>query len=94
MYYDYKIFILNKLVALSLKNEILLISLVFFAFLILFSILYNIYIYFNKNLVYKLKLIKLEKNLINLNKLYTNGKIDAVLYKKRIELYQQQIKNL
>ena len=94
MYYDYKIFILNKYAALSLKTEILLISLVFFTILILFSIFYNIYIYFNKNLVYKLKLIKLEKNLINLNKLYTNGKIDAVLYKKRIELYQQQIKNL
>ncbi len=55
---EYKKFIIKNVGGGS-NHDILLITLAFFLFLILFSIFYNIFIYYMSNINYKKKIIKL-----------------------------------
>ena len=79
----YKYFILNKIDFLTFLESALLLFLLLLICSLFFSV-YNILSVQKKNNIELEKLIKYEKNLINLKELYNNGQINAKKYRERV----------
>ena len=93
MFYEYKKFILNKIVN-EKNDETLLIILAVFLFLVFFSILYNIYNYYFYKIFYKKKLLNIEMQYILLRGYLNNGKIDVNTYKKKVYILNSKVREI
>ena len=93
MFYEYKKFILNKIVN-EKNDETLLIILAVFLFLVFFSILYNIYNYYFYKKFYKKKLINLEMQYVLLRSHLNNRKIDVNTYKKKVTILNNKAREI
>ena len=93
MFYEYKKFILNKIVN-EKNDETLLIILAFFLFLVFFSVLYNIYNYFFYKRFYKKKLLNIEMQYILLRGHLNNRKIDVNTYKKKVNILNNKVREI
>ena len=81
--YVYLKFLLNQIKLFSLFDNVIFILLFFYFITLLYSIV-SLLILYQTNRLEKRKLIKSERLLINLKKLYNNGEINAKQYKNRI----------
>ena len=93
MFYEYKKFILNKIVN-EKNDETLLIILAVFLFLVFFSILYNIYNYYFYKKFYKKKLLNIEMQYILLRGHLNNRKIDVNTYKKKVNILNNKAREI
>tara|TARA_E500000178_G_scaffold82514_1_gene80756 strand:+ start:2368 stop:2655 length:288 start_codon:yes stop_codon:yes gene_type:complete len=93
MFYEYKKFILNKIVN-EKNDETLLIILAVFLFLVFFSILYNIYNYYFYKKFYKKKLLNIEMQYILLRGHLNNRKIDVNTYKKKVNILNNKVREI
>ena len=90
---EYKKFIIEN-VGNDKNYDILLITLAFFLFLILFSIFYNIFIFYINKIKYKNKLLNLEREFILLKKNLDAGVLKIVSYKEKVKVLNKKLSEL
>ena len=90
---EYKKFIIEN-VSNDKNYDILLITLAFFLFLILFSIFYNIFIFYINKIKYKNKLLNLEREFILLKKNLDAGVLKIVSYKEKVKVLNKKLSEL